>query len=126
MVNILLVTDSPDEHGVLAQFLISGGHHVVAAASRAELRWVLTQHRSALAIVDLGMPDGDGVELIRRIKRAKPRLPILAISGDAGELPSAVHLLIAEVYGADATIAKPIGRIELLRAVAQLALPAAI
>lgn len=49
-------------------------------------------------------------------------MPVLAVSGGACGLPSAVCLLIAEVYGADATLPKPIQRIDLLRTVAQLLL----
>lgn len=120
MANVLLVSGSDVERASLASFLASDGHVVDVIDGLALVRSRLARRSCELAVIDLDVPDGDDVALIRHVRRAKPDLPILAVSGGACGLPSAVCLLIAEVFGADATLQKPIQRIELLRTVAQL------
>lgn len=63
----------------------------------------LSVYRPGAVIVDLGLPDGSGLDLIRDLARAVPRVPVLlATSGDISLEDAAI------AAGADAFIAKPL------------------
>jgi two-component system chemotaxis response regulator CheY len=65
------------------------------------------------------MPDMDGLELIRGIRRTHPRIRILAISGAGKEGPG-LYLNIAEQFGADAILMKPFAPDQLIERVSAL------
>lgn len=69
-----------------------------------------------LVIMDLAMPVQEGIETIRTLRRLRPQLKILAMSGVfAGPLMD-----VAEILGAQASLTKPIQPDELLKAVARV------
>jgi DNA-binding response OmpR family regulator len=70
-------------------------------------------------IVDLMMPDKDGLETIRELKNYEPDLPIIAISG-GGDIVRKNFVKAAEMFGANATLEKPFEGDELLSTVANL------
>ena len=106
---ILLVEDDPVLATFLADNLAADGYEpVVAETVRDGLR-ELEYRRPDLAIVDLGLPDFDGVEVIRRIREWSP-MPILVLSARIQER-SKIEALDA---GADDYVTKPFGVGELL------------
>ncbi len=80
---ILLVEDDDAVAGLIGMILGRSGHTVVRARSCAEgLRCFRTEgDRVALAIVDAGLPDGDGALIGRRLRELAPSLPVLLTSG---------------------------------------------
>src|SRR5689334_12905004 len=71
---ILIVDDHPVVRGGL-RALLAGEPWVSAiseAGSVAEARRLATERRPDLAVIDLGLPDGDGTELIRRLRAIAP------------------------------------------------------
>ncbi len=70
----------------------------------------------ALVITDIVMPDTEGIETIRELRREASTIPILAISGGSHPL----YLRAATELGATAALAKPFGADELLSAVVEL------
>jgi DNA-binding response OmpR family regulator len=90
---ILLVEDDPVLSTFLADNLTADGFEpIIAETVRDGLR-ELSYKRPDVAIVDLGLPDGSGLELIGRVRaadgvasRLDPAVPILVLSGRAGEL----------------------------------------
>ena len=72
-------------------------------------------HRPALVITDILMPQTDGLEVIRELRRGAPRIPTLAISGG-----HAIYLRMAKRLGASAILAKPFRPMDILRAVDEL------
>jgi DNA-binding response OmpR family regulator len=72
----------------------------------------------AVAVVDLIMPDRDGMEVIRDLKRARPSLPIIAISGTSAEHEGSLHAA-ALALGADRILLKPFTFQELSEAIEQ-------
>jgi CheY-like chemotaxis protein len=64
-------------------------------------------------VTDIWMPHVDGAELIRKIKKAQPGLPVVAITGGAPKRPMKMSLAHAEEVGADAALLKPVDRTEL-------------
>ena len=77
---ILLVDDHLDTLSVLARLLKSAGHDVcVAANGESALRWIQNQHFD-LFLIDLGLPDQDGRDLLRTIRFISPA-PAIALTG---------------------------------------------
>jgi two-component system, NarL family, nitrate/nitrite response regulator NarL len=54
--------------------------HIVGASTVAEATELVVIERPQLAVVDLGLPDGDGVELIRRLRRSVPECAVLVLT----------------------------------------------
>ena len=106
---ILLVEDEPEIRAFLRATLAAEGYAV--AESGSGRRGVLDAgtHKPDMAIVDLGLPDFDGIEVIRRIREWSP-MPILVLSARSHER-SKVEALDA---GADDYLTKPFGIGELL------------
>jgi len=106
---ILVIEDEPGMRRLLGTALGAEGYRVVEAADGRRGLIDAGSHRPDLAIVDLGLPDADGIEVIRRIRAWSP-LPIVVLSARAQER-SKVEALDA---GADDYVTKPFGMAELL------------
>ena len=106
---ILVVEDEPDIRRFVRMTLESEGHEVFEAATLERGLIEAGSRRPELAIVDLGLPDGDGVDLIRDL-RTWSTAPIIVLSARSGETDK-VGALDA---GADDYLVKPFGAAELL------------
>ena len=106
---ILVVEDEPEIRRFLRSALGTEGYRVVEAETGERGAIEAGTQKPDLAIVDLGLPDIDGIEVIRRIRRWSP-MPIVVLSARAQE-PSKVEALDA---GADDYVTKPFGVDELL------------
>ncbi len=106
---ILVVEDDPDIRRFVAAALRAEGHQVAESADARRGGIDAGTHKPDLAIVDLGLPDFDGLELIRRI-RAWSTMPILVLSARSLERAK-IDALDA---GADDYVTKPFGVGELL------------
>ena len=106
---ILVVEDEPEIRRFLRSSLGADGYRVVEAESGSRGAIDAGTHKPDLAIVDLGLPDIDGIEVIRRIRSWSP-MPILVLSARAQER-SKIEALDA---GADDYVTKPFGVGELL------------
>ncbi len=80
MSDLILLEDEPILREELADFLASCGYQVDAVASLAEFRARFVASRHRLAIVDLGLPDGDGLQLIRDLRRQEQPLGIVVLT----------------------------------------------
>ncbi|MBK1733877.1 DNA-binding response regulator [Halorhodospira abdelmalekii] len=102
--HVLIVEDHADLAANIADFLSDQGHLVdVAGSGLSALHIVATSHPDAL-ILDLGLPDMDGVELCRRLRAEGYTLPIVALTARS-ELEDKVGLLD---LGADDYLVKPV------------------
>ena len=106
---ILVVEDEPDIRRFLRSSLGAEGYRVVESPNGRRGTLDAGMHKPDLAIVDLGLPDFDGVEVIRRIREWSP-MPILVLSARIQE-HSKIQALDA---GADDYVTKPFGVGELL------------
>jgi DNA-binding NarL/FixJ family response regulator len=86
---IMLVDDHPVVlSGLTAMLSVEDWAEVVAAAgTAADALAAVTEARPDLAVVDLKLPDMDGVELCRRLLAARPGLAVLVLSMYAGDQP---------------------------------------
>jgi two-component system KDP operon response regulator KdpE len=106
---IMVIEDEPEIRLFLRTSLGAEGYRVFEAESGARGATDAATHKPDLAIVDLGLPDIDGVEVIRRIRKWSP-MPIVVLSARARE-QAKVEALDA---GADDYVTKPFGVGELL------------
>jgi two-component system KDP operon response regulator KdpE len=106
---ILVVEDEPDIRRFLRSSLGAEGYRVVESPNGRRATLDAGMHKPDLAIVDLGLPDFDGVEVIRRIREWSP-MPIVVLSARIQER-SKIEALDA---GADDYVTKPFGVGELL------------
>jgi len=104
-----VVEDEPEIRRLLRSSLEAEGYRVVESATGERGSIDAGTHKPDLAIVDLGLPDFDGLEVIRRV-RAWSRMPILVLSARIQERWK-VEALDA---GADDYVTKPFGIGELL------------
>ena len=119
-VSILIVEDDGATRRFLADNLAADGYEPLEAATIRDAGRVLGGQRVDLAIVDLRLPDGDGLRLIEAIRTAGPGrsadLPLIVLSGRAGELDRVRGL----ERGADDFLGKPFSSLELLEHVRKL------
>jgi len=106
---VLIVEDDAGIRGVLATLLTSQEYRVVAAESAARGVIEARNHRPDLVIVDLGLPDCDGLSVIGEIRRHSP-VPILVLSARTAETDK----IAALDAGADDYVSKPFSTPELM------------
>ena len=107
MTHVLLVDDDDDVRALTQTILEREGHSVTVASDGLEaLRKVGTQP-FAVALVDLYMPNMDGLELIPKLKLQVPDIRVVATSGGYQEGRGIDLLRAAMRAGADGILAKP-------------------
>ena len=115
MARILVIDDDEAIRSVVTLLLSQKGHQVEAAQNgRRELRAV-EERDFDLLIVDIFMPEMDGLETIRLLRTAQPGLPVVVISGSDAAVPD--FLSMATKLGAIESIWKPFRPAELLETV---------
>lgn len=124
MPTILLVDDDALLRDTVRQLLELDGHRVVDVAEGATGLQYLAQHASGvqLVITDMLMPVMDGVQFILSLKKAYPRLPVIAISGGRRTLSTQFNLDTANLLGVAKSLPKPFGR-DALQAAVRSVLP---
>ncbi len=80
--SILIIDDAPKVCALVARTLSDLPYRVLTADSVGSAKEVLKQiDRIRMLVVDFGLPDGNGLEIIEEARRLKPGLPILLMSG---------------------------------------------
>lgn len=106
---VLVVEDEPQMRRFLRAALVSHDFTFIEATSAGEALALLTSHNPRIVLLDLGLPDGDGIAWTRQV-REWSRTPIIVLSARGGESDK-VDALDA---GADDYLTKPFGVNELL------------
>src|ERR1700761_5972496 len=109
MHQILAIEDEPATRNLLRALLESEHYRFIEAenASRGEIE--ARSHKPDLLLVDLGLPDGNGIDLIRRVRAWSP-VPIIVLSARTME----DQKIAALDAGADDYVTKPFSAPELL------------
>jgi DNA-binding NtrC family response regulator len=116
MANILVVDDEPGIRDLLSEILDDEGHTVELAENAAQARAARQTSRPDLVLLDIWMPDTDGVTLLKEWRGAgQLTMPVVMMSGHA-TIDTAVE---ATRIGAQAFLEKPITLQKLLKAVDQ-------
>jgi two-component system KDP operon response regulator KdpE len=106
---ILVIDDDPHVRRFLRAALTGHGHAVQEAATVAEALAELERRPPSVVLLDLGLPDGDGLAVLRAL-RPESRVPVIVLSarGQEGDKVAALDA------GADDYLTKPFGAGELL------------
>ena len=116
MATILVVDDEMGIRALLSEILTDEGHTVEVAENAATARLVRERLRPDLVLLDIWMPDVDGITLLKEwAATGMLTMPVIMMSGH-GTIDTAVE---ATKYGAIAFLEKPITLQKLLRAVEQ-------
>ena len=114
--NILVVDDDPVVRASCRRILEGESHQVRVCASAPEALAELQRQSCQLLVVDVIMPEFDGIYLIGSVRRDSPDLPILVMSG----YPTPETIASGQRMGATHFIAKPFTPEELAAAVARV------
>src|SRR5688572_10556465 len=106
MARMLLVDDDDSLRKMLRITLVKMGHDVFEAPSGEDAIRQFRDVEPDVLITDLVMPGKEGFELIADLRRQRPAVRIIAISG-AGRIVTTNYLRLARTYGADAVLAQP-------------------
>ncbi len=106
---VLVVDDEPGIQRALTSALEARGHHVMAATTGAEALAAATRRSPDVVILDLGLPDIDGIEVCRRLRQWS-EVPIIVLTAEGSE-----HRKVEALdEGADDYVTKPFSTPELL------------
>jgi two-component system OmpR family response regulator/two-component system response regulator QseB len=108
--NLLVVEDDNNLAKSLAQGFREAGFEVTSAGTLGAAKAQLREQPVNVVVLDLGLPDGDGLDLLRLLKSMDPSVPVI-ITSARGELDQRVHGLEG---GADDYLVKPYAFVELL------------
>lgn len=106
---VLVVEDEKSISGFIRAILNSNGYDVIIARSGSEAFSMISSHCPDLVVLDLGLPDMDGMDIIESV-RQWTQLPIIVVSARSHERDKVMAL----DKGADDYITKPFGAAELL------------
>ncbi|RIH84274.1 response regulator transcription factor [Calidithermus roseus] len=113
---LLVVEDNPEVSALVAEALVKEGWAVDTAPGAAEAWGLLQSFPYDLMVLDLGLPDGDGLGLLRRLRDEEYRLPVLILS--ARDAPQVRVQGLED--GADDYVVKPFYASELVARVRAL------
>ncbi|PAW76375.1 MAG: hypothetical protein B9S32_15500 [Verrucomicrobia bacterium Tous-C9LFEB] len=116
---ILLVDDDVFICAYLVHVLTIRGHQVVERSTGLEGLAAIRNETFDLAVVDVVMPDMDGIELVGCLRDRFPNLPILGVSGGDPSMRSGgkLYLDLMRHAGADQVLEKPFEEKEFLEAI---------
>ncbi len=120
MAHILVIDDDPAILNVAELVLRRGGHDVIVAREAKEGLRTLQRDPFDLVIVDIFMPEMDGLETINEVHRLRPGLPVIVMSGyqfEAAIAPRPDFPHMATALGATSSLKKPFRPAELMQAV---------
>jgi DNA-binding response OmpR family regulator len=106
---ILVVDDEPNIADLVELYLRRDGYRVVKAASGEEVAGAVTSHRPRLVVLDVGLPDIDGLEVCRRLRRTSS-IPVIFLTARDTEIDRVLGLEL----GADDYVTKPFSPPELV------------
>jgi two-component system nitrogen regulation response regulator NtrX len=110
---ILVVDDEPDIRELVQDILKDEGYDVITASDGEQARLMFESNSPNLTLLDIWMPDIDGISLLKEFKQSNNNAPIVMMSGH-GTIETAVE---ATRLGASDFIEKPLSMAKLLRGV---------
>jgi CheY-like chemotaxis protein len=119
MPRILVIEDNDAVRRMVGRVLVDEGYEVQEAADGSAGLNAYREQPSDLVITDIVMPDTEGLETIRELRRHDPSARIIAMSSAGGSGPAG-YLELALKFGARRILTKPFTHDELRTAVAEV------
>ena len=92
---VLVVEDEPNINEFVSTLLDAGGYQVVQALSSSSAMLLFNSHRPDLIILDLGLPDMDGLNVLKYVRQSS-LTPIIVLSARDGEMDKVEALNICD------------------------------
>ena len=118
-VRILIVDDEPSNILLLETFLADSAHEIRGVTDSHQVEQAFAEFDPDIVLLDLHMPDPDGLEILRRLRSARASLgflPVVMLTADTGRVARNSALLL----GADDFLTKPLDRSEVVLRVRNL------
>ena len=119
---VLVIDDDHLVRYTLSKILQRSGYDVITASDGRRGMLLLREEYPDVVITDIIMPEQEGIDTIIQIRRERPGIKIIAISG-GGRIRNIDFLTMAHSLGADDVIRKPFEADELLARLAALGFP---
>src|ERR1700722_18985692 len=116
-IHILIIDSDAETRKICEEFLSSRKTTTVTTCDSRAAMDEFCRHTPDIVLTELVMPEKDGIELLREIKRNSPQTKVIAMSGGGDLLTTEFVLYLASRLGADGTVAKPVDAGLLLEAV---------
>lgn len=116
MTKVLVIDDDPDIREVTALMLEKSGYSVVLAASAAEALVQVSNHSPQVALMDVFMPDKNGLELAMELSQHKKDMAIVLMSGRVPVHSDSIKNFTGH-FGVVCSLSKPFTPEELKKAV---------
>jgi len=110
MAHLLVIDDDTAVRQTVRRMLLDAGHSVLEAENGAVGLAQLAQNNVDLVLTDIFMPGTEGVETIQEIRRLRPQMKVIAMSGSYSR---DAYLSAASKLGAQAVLKKPFRTAEL-------------
>jgi len=104
---IVIIDDDPNHLDLMVTCLERAGLRAAGFTNSREALYYLIDHQAAVAVVDLYMPDMDGIEIVRRLQTSVPELPLIGMTG-ARDSRSTIYLKSLREFGAQTCLRKPV------------------
>ncbi|HTI68023.1 MAG TPA: response regulator [Caulobacteraceae bacterium] len=104
---VCIIDDDDLARARMGQMLQAEGFLVLEAENARLGLQIVTEQAPDVVLIDLIMPDQDGIEAIAEFRRRWPEMPIVAISG-GGRIGPSLYLELARGLGATACLSKPL------------------
>ena len=124
MPRILVVDDDDGVREMVRQMLQRAGYEVSVAVNGKEGLKLFRSESPDLIVLDIVMPEKEGLETIRELRRDDPGVKVIAMSG-GGRMGPQNYIDVALALGAQRAFAKPLDRKKFLAALDELAGPPA-
>jgi CheY-like chemotaxis protein len=111
---ILVVDDDPAILKLISSVLEQEGFSIINSFNGKEALKQVEIHQPQLILIDMVMPEMDGVEFIRLLRKSKKSIPLIVMSGN---LTGIKFLGSVKLLGAEANLIKPFGILELQQTV---------
>ncbi len=108
--HILMVDDDPEICTIVKEYLAAAGYRVSIAQDGSDMRGVINQSPVDLVLLDVKLPDEDGLTLVRTLRAEKSGAGIIIVTG-SGEM---IDRIVGLELGADDYLSKPFHLRELL------------
>jgi putative two-component system response regulator len=116
---ILIVDDEPSNVLLLETFLTDSAHEIRSLTDSHQVEQAFAEFDPDIVLLDLHMPEPDGLEILRRLRSARASLgflPVVMLTADTGRVARNSALLL----GADDFLTKPLDRSEVVLRVRNL------
>lgn len=117
---ILLVEDEELLRAGVQEVLEIQGYKVITAPDGEQALACLGAQTIDLIITDLVMPKMDGVDFVKQLRKIKPDLPVIVVSGSTRNIMQRYGIDSIQVPGANASLPKPFKSVDLIEQVRQL------